>query len=127
MIQHWRRAIFCGFIIWLVPFLVAVASMPVKTSWRSLFESIMAVTVASMTVLSASWYFRRHSPHSIGEGIALGLVWMAISVCIDLPLMLGPPVNYTVTEYVGDIGLTYLMMPIIVAGMACSTRPVTSP
>jgi hypothetical protein len=127
MIKHWRRAILYGFAIWLVPFLVAFAAMPLKTSWRSLFESIMPVTVVAVVVGSASRYFRFHPPRSTREGIALGFLWMAISVAVDLPLMLSPPINYTLIEYAADVGLTYLMMPIIVAGMARTACNVKSP
>jgi hypothetical protein len=125
MIGNWRRAVLYGFLIWLVPFLVAFAAFPLKTSWRSLFESIMPVTVAAIVVMCAIRYFRRHPPRSMRDGIVLGLLWMAISIVIDLPLMLSPPINYTLPEYAADVGLTYLMMPIIVAGMAhmaCSAK-----
>jgi hypothetical protein len=46
------------------------------------------------------------------------VIWFAISVAIDLPLMLNPPLNYTFAEYCADIALTYMMIPIITAGIA---------
>jgi len=47
-----------GFLVWLIPFVVAFLIFPLKESWRSLFESIMPVTLASITVLCAVFYFR---------------------------------------------------------------------
>ena len=126
MTTNWRRILGYGVLIWLVPFLVAFAAFPLKASWRSLFESLMAVTVAATVVVCTLQCFRRVSPRSIGDGVILGLVWMIISIAIDLPLMLSPPINYTWAEYAADIGLTYGMMPIITAGMAqaaISSRP----
>ena len=55
----WGRALAFGFLVWLVPFAVALAIAPIKGSWRSLFESSMAVTVAATVVASALLYFRR--------------------------------------------------------------------
>lgn len=113
----WRRAIGYGILVWLIPFAVAFAAVGFKESWRSLFESIMAVTVAAVVVLLALWYFRRVAQPTAREGVLLGLIWLAISVLIDLPLMLSPPINYSPQEYVADIGVTYLMMPVITAGI----------
>jgi len=104
--------------VWLAPFLVAFAAFPLKESWRSLFESIMPLTLAGVVVVSAVFYFRRVRAASLKEGVWLGALWLVISVAIDLPLMLSPPLNYTVTEYAADIGLTYLIIPVITAGIA---------
>ena len=108
--------------MWLVPFLVAFVAFPLKASWRSLFESIMPLVLAGVVVVSAVLYFRRAGAASLKEGIWLGALWLLISVAIDLPLMLSPPLNYTVTEYAADIGLTYLMIPVITAGIAMAAE-----
>jgi hypothetical protein len=113
----WRRAIGYGVLVWLVPFVVAFAAVGLKDSWRSLFESIMAVTVAAVVVPLALWYFRRVPQPTAREGVLLGLVWLAISVLIDLPLMLSPPISYSPQEYVADVGVTYLMIPVITGGI----------
>ena len=117
----WRRALLYGFLVWLVPFLVALAASPLKESRQPLFESIMPVTLALTVVPLAVLYFRRVRTARLGEGIRLGLLWLAISVAIDLPLMLSPPVNYTLAEYAADVGLTYLMMPVLTAGIAVAS------
>jgi hypothetical protein len=118
----WRRAILLGLVVWLVPFVVAFAAFPLKESWRSLFESIMAVTLSLTVVACAILYFARVRGTSVREGLLLGGLWLAISVLIDLPLMLSPPISYTPTEYAADIGLTYLMIPAITVGIAFAAR-----
>lgn len=120
--RSWRRAVVLGVLVWLVPFAVAVSIMAIKDTWRSLFESLMAVTVAACVVAAALVYLRGAQQYSAREGLALGCLWLAISVGIDLPLMLSPPINYSLSEYVADIGVTYLMMPIITTGMASMRR-----
>lgn len=116
--RSWGKAILLGLLVWLVPFSVAFAAFPLKESRRSLFESIMPVTLSVIVVACGLVYFRRVSRPSLKEGVCLGCLWFAISVGIDLPLMLSPPINYTLGEYVADIGLTYLMIPVITIGMA---------
>jgi hypothetical protein len=114
----WVKALLFGLLIWLVPFVVAFAAFPLKESWRSLFESIMPVTLTLTVVPCAVLYFRRVHTGFVREGIRVGLLWLGISVAIDLPLMLNPPINYTLTEYAADIALTYAMMPVITVGVA---------
>jgi Na+/proline symporter len=122
----WRRAVGYGLLVWLIPFAVAFSISSVKESWRSLFESVMAVMVAIAVVVFANLYFRRATRRGAVEGIKLGLLWMAISIAIDLPLMLGPPLNYSPLEYLADVGLTYLMMPVITIGIGlASASPAT--
>jgi hypothetical protein len=114
----WRKAILFGFIIWLIPFIVAFIVFPLKESWRSLFESVMPLTLSIVVVACAVRYFSRVKTDFLKEGVRLGILWFAISVVIDLPLMLSPPINYTLAEYAADIALTYLMMPAITIGIA---------
>ena len=118
----WVRAVLWGLVVWVIPFVVAVLAFPLKANWRSLFESIMAVTLALVVVVCAVQYFGRVRNRFVREGAMLGFLWFAVSVIIDLPLMLSPPISYTPLEYAADIGLTYLMMPVITVGIAFAVR-----
>jgi len=111
------KAVLFGFLVWLIVFLVAVALSPVKDSWRALFESIMPVVVAVATVGFALLYFRKVRAAFVREGVALGVLWFALTVAIDLPLMLTGPVKMTLVEYAADIGLTYLIIPAVTVGI----------
>jgi hypothetical protein len=114
----WRRALTFGFLAWLIPFAISFTIASLKESWRSLFESIMAVTVSATVAVFAVLYFRRTGNRTLGEGAGLGALWLVISVLIDLPLMLSPPLSYSPVEYAADVGLTYLMMPVITVCIA---------
>lgn len=112
-----RKAILYGFLIWVVAFLGAMVIFPLRESSRPVFESIMPVILALATVFFAHHYFKRVRSGFQREGLLLGLVWLATNLAIDLPLMLTPsPMQMTLGEYLGDIGLTYLMIPIITIG-----------
>ena len=67
---------------------------------RGLIQLI--VTPLGVKIPSTQWYLR-------GPSIA----WMAITIVIDLPLFLSPFIGMSASEYAADIGLTYLMIPII--------------
>ena len=115
--HSWRKAIFFGLLVWLIPFVVAFSIFSIRQSHRALFESIMPVMVALVVVVFGALYFRRVKTAFIREGLCLGLLWLAISVLIDVPLMISPPINMPLAEYLADVGLTYLMMPIITVGL----------
>jgi hypothetical protein len=124
MLTSLRKALLLGLVIWLVPFAVAFCIFPLKESWRSLFESIMPVTLAIVVTGSALFYFRNIPAPTLREGLFVGLIWWVISLAIDLPLMLSPPISMQPLEYAADIGLTYLMIPVITAGIAAGMRRV---
>lgn len=120
VMASWGRALLLGFVVWLVPFVVSFAASPLKETWRSLFESIMPLTLALTVVPCAVVYLGRVRTGFVKEGVLVGVLWLAVSVVIDLPLMLSPPMNYTLAEYAADIGLRYLMIPVITVGIACT-------
>ncbi len=115
------KALLFGFLVWLVPFAVAFAIFPIHETSRPLFESIMAVALAITVVPLGVVYLRRVRRRYLREGLRLGLLWLVMCVAIDAPLMLlGGRMYVTVPEYLADIGLTYLMIPVITIGIAAT-------
>jgi len=113
-----RHAILYGFLVWLIPFAVSFVIFPFHESNRPLFESIMAVTVAAVVVVCGLAYLRATGGVSLREMTLVGLLWLVISVLIDAPLMLlGGPMLMSVGAYAADIGVTYLMIPVITTGL----------
>ena len=112
-----KKILLYGFLIWLIPFIVAFLIFPIKESNLPLFESIMPVAVTLATVLFSVLYFKNVSANYLKVGVLLGLTWFAISLVIDLPLfMYEGPMKMTFGDYMMDIGLTYLIIPIITTG-----------
>ncbi len=117
MVASPKKALLFGFLVWLVTFLAAFALFPVRVANRPLFESLIPVVLAAVTVLFAGRYFR-HVEATAAEGLRVGIAWLGLSVLIDLPLMLAPgPMQMTLSGYAADIAVTYLMIPVITAGM----------
>ncbi|NOQ55854.1 MAG: hypothetical protein GQ477_03535 [Nanohaloarchaea archaeon] len=50
------------------------------------------------------------------SGISIGLIWSVISVALDLVILL-PMSGMPITQYFKEIGLRYLMIPMIMVGM----------
>ena len=131
MIKHIKHMLWYGLLLWVIPFVMSLVIYPIKKAgesmnqsglinaaqmWHSLFESIMAVTVTAAVVVLAIMYLRKLDTRYYIEAIIIGLVWTAMSVVIDLFLFVWGPFEMTVAEYVCDIGLTYLIYPIVTIG-----------
>ena len=126
--NFWRRALGFGVLAWLIPFVVAFAAFPFRESARPLFESIMAVTVTATAVVLGLAYLKRSKSASVRDGLLLGLVWFAICVTIDAPLMLfGGPMKMSFGAYMADIGLTYAAIPIVTCGLAAARGATNTP
>jgi len=119
----WGRAIGYGFLVWLIPFVVAFLVFFLHESARPLFESIMAVTVTASAMTFGIAYMKRLDGRCLKEGLSLGVLWFLICILIDAPLMLlGDPMKMTVAEYMSDIGVTYLIIPIVTLGLGTVRR-----
>jgi hypothetical protein len=106
-----------GFLVWLIPFIVAFLIYPIRTSSRALFESIMPVVLTICVVLFSIFYFKKVKTNFFKEGVLLGIIWFVISLVIDL-MMLMPesPMKMSFTDYMMDIGLTYIIILTICIG-----------
>ncbi|MCK5572596.1 MAG: hypothetical protein KAJ12_07535 [Bacteroidetes bacterium] len=108
--------LYCS-ILWLVPFVVAIGIFPLHTSNRPLFETIMPVVLTISVVLVSILYFRKVDSEYLRAGIRLGVAAFVVSFLIDLSLFSWGPMKMPFGEYVGDIGLTYLIYPTVTVGI----------
>ena len=108
--------LYCS-ILWLVPFVVAIGIFPLHISNRPLFETIMPVVLTIAVVLVSILYFRKVDREYLRAGIRLGVAAFVVSFLIDLSLFSWGPMKMPFGEYVGDIGLTYLIYPTVTVGI----------
>ena len=80
----------------------------------------MAVVLTVCVVLFAVLYFRRVESGFVKVGVLLGAFWFAISVVIDLLMFTWGPMKMPLSDYMTDIGLTYLIYPIVTTGIGLS-------
>ena len=116
--KSWRKVVLFGFLVWLIPFTVAIAIFFIHDSNRALFESIMAVTVTCSAIILGLNYMKSIQSDFFKVGAVLGVVWFLICILIDAPMMLlGGPMLMTFGEYMSDIGITYLIIPAVTIGI----------
>lgn len=120
--NRYLKIILFGFLVWLIPFGISFFMYPLKTAGNPLFESVMPVIITIITVVLAGNYLKNAEEDLLREGALIGVVWFLISVIIDLFLFLPPsPMQMSITSYFMDIGITYLIIPIITMGMVYLT------
>jgi hypothetical protein len=112
--RNWKTIIMFGFLIWLIPFGFSFFIFSLRDLNRPLFESIMPVVLTLTVVFFSIRYFGKISRGFIEEGIFIGIIWLVISLVIDLTLFLPEsPMQMTLSDYIMDIGITYLIILII--------------
>lgn len=74
----------------------------------------MPVALSICVAFFSVSYFKRVNSAFVREGLLTGILWLGISIVIDIPLFLfGGPMKTSISGYVSDIGITYLIIPII--------------
>jgi hypothetical protein len=111
-----KLAVLYGFLLWLIPFIVAFLIYPIWENNYPFFETIMPVTLAVFVVLFAILYMKNVSDGYIGEGVKIGIIWFLMSLVIDLFMFMWGPMKMPFADYMMDIGLTYLIFPIVTVG-----------
>jgi fumarate reductase subunit C len=111
-----KLALLYGFLLWLIPFIVAFFIFPLRESERPLFETIMAVTVTLAVVVLSILYFAKINSGYLREGVRIGILWFVISIVIDLLLFMWGPMKMSFLNYMYDIGFTYLIYPTVTVG-----------
>ena len=117
-----KMALLYGLLVWAIPFAVAFLIYPIKTSSPALFESIMPVVIGFCVVASCVLYVRKVKAGFLKEGVLLGIIWLSISLILDLALFMEGPMKMSFVDYMMDIGLAYLLIPTISIGFGLSLQ-----
>jgi len=120
------RNILYGFLAWLIPFVTAFFFYSKEGGLIIdifLFKSIMIVVGAISGAFLLVFYFKRIHVNYLREGIIVGLTWFVINILLDL-LVLVPMSEMVLPDYFAQIGLRYLIMPImsIMVGTALANK-----
>jgi hypothetical protein len=103
--------------VWALPFSIGMLVFPLQESTPALFDTLMSIAVCGASVLFGGLYFRKRNAVSMSGAVRLGIAWIIICLLIDVPLFV-VGFEMGVGSYFADIGLTYVIVPIIVVGMA---------
>jgi hypothetical protein len=113
----WRTTV-AGVLSWAIPFLAAFPFFSPTGGLivpQPLFKSIMVVVGTIVGVVLLVWMFRRLQA-SLASGIVMGLYWLVLNWLLDIAVLL-PMSGASRGDWFVDIGIRYLSLPIIAAGM----------
>lgn len=118
-----RRVWLYGFLSWLIPFVASFLFFDPATGLvipQPLFKSLMVVIGGGTgaTLLVATF---RSVTATFASCLAVGFLWLAINLSLDIAILV-PMAKMTVTGYFNDIGLRYLMLPIVAGAMGAPIR-----
>lgn len=105
-----------GFILWMIPFAVSVLIFPLRSGQRPLFESVMPVVITIWTVFFSIIYFSKGYGRYLRDGVLIGILWLSMSILLDLIVFSAGQFMMPLQDYVADIAITYLMIPAITSG-----------
>jgi hypothetical protein len=113
-----------GALTWLAPFLL---SIPFYSQQGDplydifLIKSILIVFSAALGTFLILIYFRGVHARFVREGALLGGVWLAINWALDAAVLL-PLSGMDAGTYMAQIGLRYLIIPIIAVGIGAAVE-----
>jgi NO-binding membrane sensor protein with MHYT domain len=113
------RLLLLGIATWALPFAAGMAMFPIIPPDTALFDTLMAVAMAFSAALFGTMHLSRSQTPSLDEGLLAGSIWMLISLALDVPFFVFGPEQMRMAPdaYMADIGLTYVMIPIITGAL----------
>jgi membrane-associated HD superfamily phosphohydrolase len=112
-----------GLLSWVIPFVFSFMFFDQAGQLlvqKELFKSIIIVVSGGTGVLLLLKAFTRITP-GMATGFVIGLYWMLINLGLDLVILV-PMAGMEVVSYFYDIGLRYLLLPIIATAMGIMGR-----
>lgn len=104
-----------GVLTWLVPFIVSLFFYTAEGDLavdKFLFKSIMIVLAGAVGAILLLRVFRGVHTDFVQAGITIGFTWLAINLVLDAIVLIGL-LGTGVQEYIYEIGLRYLLIPIM--------------
>jgi hypothetical protein len=114
-----------GLVLWLIPFIASFPFVDAQGNFtipETFFKSIMVVVGAATGVLLSVSYFSGVKKNYFGEGVVIGVVWLAINLSLDLAMVYGGFFKMSPAQYYTDIGLRYMSIPIYTIGMGYALK-----
>ncbi|HEY5600496.1 MAG TPA: hypothetical protein VIK81_00225 [Patescibacteria group bacterium] len=112
-----KKAILFGIGAWAFTFIVAMAAFGLRQNERVLFESIMPVALVLSTITASALYLKTVKSRQFYIGFCLGLIFLIVNLVLDSLLFSWGPMKMLIIDYLKDIGVAYLLIPIIPSGM----------
>ncbi len=73
----------------------------------------MTITIVLVGFVFLTLYIKKTEHITTMEGFKIGILFFIISIIVDLFLFMEGPMKIPISNYMLDIGLTYLVYPIL--------------
>jgi hypothetical protein len=111
------RLFIIGFILWIVPFILAIPLFQLMGNNRIVFKSIMGLIIVAVTVLLWDLYLKKINQMYIKHALVASIVWIFISLFLDyFAFIIG--FKMPASTYFLEIATSYLAIPMILLGSA---------
>ncbi|MBI5679900.1 MAG: hypothetical protein HZC47_03265 [Methanobacterium sp.] len=104
-----------GFLIWLITSLIT-AVLGFFSSALIIYEIISAATIAITVIMFSYLYLKDTKMNFVKEGVIIGVVWLIISVILDLLMIIVGFTQLSLTSYAMYFASIYVIIPVITIG-----------
>lgn len=108
------KIIIFGLVVWLLPSIVTLLISHRNEFY--LFDVISALSIALTVIMFSYLYFKSINTHFIREGVIIGLVWLFISLILDVLLIFLGITKLSLIQYAIYIAPLYIIVPAITIG-----------
>jgi hypothetical protein len=115
------KTLLFGLFLWAAVFALSCIVFPVKQADPVFFETLITIILCVSTTLCGRVFFTKGKP-SLKSAIITGIVWLVVNIAIDSFMFGFGPMKRPFVDYLKDIGLTYLVIPVIVSIFAYNPK-----
>jgi hypothetical protein len=103
-----------GFIVWLIPTIVTYFAS--DTGSVQLYDFTASVAIGGSAVVLSYIYFKDITSHFVREGVILAIVWVLITIVLDVVLIYLGISKTSLLEYAVTVVPLYVIIPAITIG-----------
>ena len=112
------RTVWLGACLWGVLFTVKSALYPWSVTNQGLFASFLAVVLAVVATVVATTYLRDLRSRIFWRAFSAAVTWTFTCIALDVTMLMTMPPRLSVREYLEQVALIYVMIPVIAMGLA---------
>ncbi|OPY19631.1 MAG: hypothetical protein A4E26_02246 [Methanobacterium sp. PtaU1.Bin097] len=103
-----------GFIVWLIPTIVTYFASDAGSV--QLYDFTASVAIGGSAVVLSYIYFKDITSHFVREGVILAIVWVLITIVLDVVLIYLGISKTSLLEYAVTVVPLYVIIPAITIG-----------
>jgi hypothetical protein len=106
-----------GILLWGLVYLASLPMLPLIKTDPFFFKTLIGFVFTVFAIVFTVLFFANVKENYLSEGISAGIIWMLISIAIDIVVFVYGKSNMSFSGYFKDIGLTYVAFPITTIGV----------